>query len=135
MIYVSSEEGQNKQDHFVFANGTIHNLRYWNKRFWALSSAGIYRQLSEENDGYLELQSIWPNPFSESTSLCFEGSDSSSIDYFIINSVGQEVKTGNLDIVSGVTVKKIDFNSLAHGLYYLKILIDDEWKTYKLIKN
>lgn len=69
----------------------------------------------------------YPNPFNPTTTISFVISNLSLVTLKIFNVLGQEVNTllNNEELDPGYQTVEIDANSLASGLYYYRLTVDD----------
>ncbi len=80
--------------------------------------------------------SVSPNPFSSTTSLEFNLSESKKVSISITDVIGKIVKTiPTKNLLSGKNIIEINLSELNSGIYFCQIKSSENTKTFKLIKN
>lgn len=88
-----------------------------------------YTRLTRENDIALSDVSIFPNPTNGQLSFTFTNSlREYQVDLY--NVLGKKVKT-----FTNITTNTIDVSDMSRGIYILKMIHLNEYKTFKLIKR
>jgi hypothetical protein len=83
-----------------------------------------------------ESVSVYPNPFNDQITCTIEANTPNKISLMLIDISGKEVANSSVLVEPGVST--FDFNELGklkNGVYFLKVLMDNEVKTIKLIKT
>jgi hypothetical protein len=82
------------------------------------------------------MESIGPNPFTESFLLNYSTISDGKVNLTLINSTGGIVKQETLNVVKGNnSYQFIDNTNIAPGIYYLTLAMNDKVVTKKIIKN
>ncbi len=89
---------------------------------------GIERA-QEPNEG------IYPNPSHETVNFQFVAEENSNVKYEIYDSLGRLVHEQNVLSYPGLNTTSINISDLDNGLYQFKLVIDNEVRNEKLIKN
>ncbi len=76
--------------------------------------------------------SFYPNPVSDQLMIQFDNQKSKDVFVEILSSNGQIIYTRKLDDIEN-TIERIDVNPYANGIYYLRIQVDQELYTRKVI--
>ncbi len=91
----------------------------------------VISTLVEDIEGSVAV-TIYPNPSSDILNIRFESPQDGDILIFLIDTEGKLVRTDR--IVAPETEKKIDMQSLAAGIYYLKMIKGKRVNVYKIVK-
>jgi hypothetical protein len=84
----------------------------------------------------ITMESIGPNPFTESFLLNYSTISDGKVNLTLINSTGGIVKQETLNVVKGNnSYQFIDNTNIAPGIYYLTLAMNDKVVTKKIIKN
>ncbi|MDT7832090.1 S8 family serine peptidase [Flavobacteriaceae bacterium S356] len=88
-----------------------------------------FTRLTEENDIALSDVKIYPNPVGSQLTFTFTNS---LAEYYIelYNVLGKKVRT-----YANLTTNTVDVSGFSKGIYILKMMYQDEYKTFKLIKR
>jgi hypothetical protein len=80
---------------------------------------------------------IYPNPFGNELSVSFESLANQQADLSITNVLGQQVYSHQINTKSGINLFNLNnVNSLErNGIYFIKLAIDNQTYTYKIMKN
>lgn len=84
-----------------------------------ITSAGSHASLNK-NEIFSNLN-VYPNPASENVTVDFETKYASETTIAVINSVGQEVYSNNLGVVSGQQSTQISVANMEAGMYFVKL--------------
>jgi Zn-dependent metalloprotease len=77
---------------------------------------------------------VYPNPATGSVSVVFEADAGKKYNVAVYNVFGQQVMTGEGVSVNGLNKTTLSLSSLAEGTYVVKIGIDNQIRTHKVIK-
>lgn len=88
-----------------------------------------FMQLTAENDIALADVTVYPNPIRDQFSFTFTNS-LTEYQIELYNVLGKKVRT-----YTNLTSNTIDATGMAKGIYILKLMHRDEYKTFKLIKR
>lgn len=86
--------------------------------------------------GMLSINSVSPNPFKESFSITYSVEDNSEVAISIFNTNGQNVFSQKENASKGTN--RFDFNNAAQlpdGIYFAKLIVNNEMQIQKLVKN
>ncbi len=93
-------------------------------------------RICKSNSEQFEILSISPNPVNNICDLNFNMPAKGNADLEIINSEGQQVIITTLtDLKKGYNSKSLNLNALSQGVYTVVLRINDEIKTYQLVKS
>ncbi|MEX2483732.1 MAG: T9SS type A sorting domain-containing protein [Brumimicrobium sp.] len=95
-----------------------------------LTSEDSHANLTEEND--FSNFRAYPNPASNDFTVDFETQNASDVTISLVNSVGQEVYSNNLGVVSGKKSAKVDVADLESGMYFVKVKTKNEEKVSRI---
>ena len=97
------------------------------------SAVGISSTINQKKD----LQAIVsPNLTTGSVYLEYFPTESTTVEYEVVNALGAQVLKGNtLESVSGYLREEIKMNKLAQGLYYIRMTAENAQKTFKIVKQ
>ncbi len=100
-------------------------------------SCGIFTAISEINiNEELNHLQVYPNPFSSSTTIDFNLSESKNISILITDVTGRTVKTiPTKNLQSGKSKIELNLSELNSGIYFCQIKSIENNQTIKLIKN
>jgi hypothetical protein len=90
---------------------------------------GISEQIQETN------LSVYPNPTTGITTVSLELILNTESKIEIYNLSGSLVQSEKLIITSGDTKQQIDISNLPSGIYLLKVIANNEYKTIKVVKH
>jgi hypothetical protein len=98
-----------------------------------VGSAGI-TLFANQNNTIADLK-LFPNPVQNQFQISFDCTGMRSANYQIINSTGQVVDSKTLNLNNGCANSfEVDVNTLAKGLYFVKLNADDKTGSLKFIK-
>lgn len=90
----------------------------------------------ENNPSSNESINVFPNPFTNTTSIEFNLSEIKNISISIVDVLGKEVKNiSTKNLMEGKKKINIDLSELNSGIYFCKIKLNENIQTVKLIKN
>lgn len=105
---------------------------YWIVKISSGGTTGISSIAFDSNADIIS----YPNPFTTSTTLEFNLSETKNVSITIVDVVGIEVKTiPTKNLQSGKNKITIDLSELNNGIYFCKIKSNENLQTIKLIKN
>lgn len=78
---------------------------------------------------------VYPNPVKEAANLSLDLTEDALVTVNLTDATGKEIKRLNFNAIKGLTVKKIDMNSLASGTYLLKVQAGTDIKTISVVKT
>ncbi|MFC2096663.1 T9SS type A sorting domain-containing protein, partial [Bacteroidota bacterium] len=96
--------------------------------FYVLLNTGIDNLI--KGDGYQI--TYYPNPVSEQLMIQFDNRKSTDVFIEIVSSNGQLIYNQKLSNIKN-TLERIDLNNYANGIYYLRLRIDQDLYTRKII--
>lgn len=104
--------------------------------FCQSSSSAVYVTLSSVNEIFAVFSSleIAPNPAHDLLSVSFNNKYDKGVDFAIINTLGQTVKRGHINCISGEK-SIISIESIATGAYSLQLLTENASIQYKFLKQ
>ncbi len=79
--------------------------------------------------------SVYPNPFVEQINLEISTLSASTVNWIIYDMTGREVLSGNESVASGNNTLAIDATSLPQGVYMLNTMLNDESKSFRIVKQ
>jgi len=88
-------------------------------------------QLGSIDNDYLSNLNIYPNPVSDKLIIEFKGNQKAGYRYYINNMEGQALITGKLTETKNV----IDISTVPKGIYFVKIIFEDQVGLIKIIKD
>ena len=95
-----------------------------------ITSAGSHASL-ENNETFSNLN-IYPNPASENVNIDFEAQNSSETSISVINSLGQEVYSNDLGVISGQQSTQINVANMEAGIYFVKLNTENGEQTTRI---
>ena len=75
---------------------------------------------------------VYPNPASENLNITFNNPSNELTSYQIINSLGQLVKSEEINAVSGINKQQISLKNLESGMYFVTITVGDKTAYQKI---
>ena len=115
---------------FVFENDGGNNIYIDNINLYPVSMTGIV-----DNDLENEL-SLYPNPTNGNTTLKFTSVANESYNITLLTALGEEVQSiYSGELIQGEQSFEIDTESLANGVYIVRIESEGRLQTVKLIKK
>ena len=134
------------------ANGSSNNLyNVVDKNLSTIKSSGIiyYRIKQVDANGqyvYSEIKNIrvseknininaYPNPVRDISTIEIDSPTQQDIVMNLLNAEGKMVQTITMKAVKGINIKKINMNNYAAGSYLLKIIMNGDVQTIKIIKE
>ena len=100
----------------------------------AFSNTQYVTTVGIEDYALLNGISLSPNPAKDILNINNNNSDAKLISYSILNSLGQAVKKGTLEI-SNFKTENITISNLSIGLYALKLTTGEKSKTISFVKE
>ncbi len=77
----------------------------------------------------------YPNPFLNMVTLNFDANEVGIMDIVLTNLQGQIVVEKTIDVVKGSNTKKLlELGELSKGIYFLKVILNNETNVFKLMK-
>ena len=76
---------------------------------------------------------VFPNPANEVLNIQTNNTELKELTFWIMNMKGQVVYNNNIGRISGNYNQQIDISSFSEGIYYIKIIMDEESSIFKLI--
>jgi hypothetical protein len=87
-------------------------------------------------DKAIVIESIAPNPFMEDFTLNYTSAEAGNATVLLLNASGSIVGKENLQAVKGTnSFRFTETMNLSKGIYYLRLMMNDEVVTNKIIKN
>jgi hypothetical protein len=88
------------------------------------------------NDANANSVSIYPNPFTNELNISIIADNNNVVNIETMDIQGKLVANKSISVVKGVNVVSMNENSSLHtGIYFVRIAINGEIKTVKLVKN
>lgn len=88
--------------------------------------------VKEQADNEALRFNVFPNPASEILNITFNNPSNEVTSYQIINSLGQLVKSAEINTVSGINKQQISLNNLESGIYFVTITVGDKTAHQKI---
>jgi len=105
-----------------------NNLYFDNINFYNNTTIGI-EEVATENSA-----NVMPNPAENLISINIQLAETSDVQYSVVNYMGQVVLNANLgNLNKGMHAEKVNIDALAAGVYFVKIQMNDQLITEKLI--
>ncbi len=134
---VAGNGNSNTQSKYTFINSSIlSEVRYYRLKQVDIDGKYEYSNVIILSSSSNEIEIlVSPNPFTDNLNLHFSGiKDNKKANIQIFNDVGQLVYNENT-IVYPLDFKKIFLQNIPSGVYLLKVLINDQIFTFKIIKK
>ena len=87
-----------------------------------------------EEENFSDKLTINPNPFSTSTTIAFESTQPGKVELKIYNQLGELVEVIQTNTQAGKQTVTWDASNLPSGIYFVRLQIDNELITRKMIK-
>lgn len=105
-----------------------NNLYFDNINFYNNTTIGIEDVVAENS------ANVMPNPAENLISINIQLAETSDVQYSVVNYMGQVVLNANLgNLNKGMHAEKVNIDALAAGVYFVKIQMNDQLITEKLI--
>ena len=75
---------------------------------------------------------VYPNPASDNLNITFNNPSNEVTSYQIVNSLGQLVKSEEINSVSGINKQQISLKNLESGMYFVTITVGDKTAYQKI---
>lgn len=83
-----------------------------------------------------ELITVYPNPFNDKVTITVLANTQNNISLLLIDINGKEVLNSVMSVEPGTSTFDLnELNKLKNGIYFLRVLMDNEIKTIKLVKT
>ena len=76
---------------------------------------------------------IYPNPNNGSFDLQLESSESGTAEYQIVNVIGQEIKSGSVEVRAGKSSEQFAFTDLPHAVHFFRLTLNGKTKVHRFI--
>lgn len=89
-----------------------------------------------KNDSKINGTVVYPNPFANQINVSFTSASNNIATIEILDIQGKLIQTNSLDVVAGFNNLTINnLNVLNNGFYFVRLTVNGEKQTYKLVKN
>ena len=99
---------------------------------YTYSNAVLIKKDTKENESI----SVYPNPFNDKVTVTVLANNQNNITLSLIDINGKEVTNSVMNVEPGTsTFDLYELNKLKNGIYFLRVLMENEIKTIKLVKT
>jgi hypothetical protein len=99
---------------------------------YTYSNAVLIKKDIKENESI----SVYPNPFNDKVTVTVLANNQNNITLSLIDINGKEVTNSVMNVEPGTsTFDLYELNKLKNGIYFLRVLMENEIKTIKLVKT
>ena len=111
----------------ILTNGFVSKFKYWDP----------YNPMSINEDNIDNSGNIicFPNPAMNELNVVFNLKSKSEVKIEIVDVVGQILKCEKLGQVSGTVKKQISIDNISDGIYFIKVVTDDNTLLTKFLKQ
>jgi|YNPMSStandDraft_1061717.scaffolds.fasta_scaffold00468_9 PKD repeat protein len=88
-------------------------------------------QINEFDDFYLPI--IYPNPVNEETKLWIKTTSNENLSLIITDILGKNILTNNFELYKGENSIQLPINNIKPGIYFIKLVINNNSTTLKMI--
>jgi hypothetical protein len=140
-LWVSDSLFDFKVDNTFNFTDYLFEINTWNETFWVAGTKNIYKNeknafLDERGENpCLQLQSMWPNPFSRKVKFRYKILANQKIRYEILNSLGQLIMEESLTRSKGLYEETIQMENVKDGIYFVKIYTDCGTEIFKIVSQ
>jgi hypothetical protein len=90
--------------------------------------------LSTTNGALTDLK-VYPNPVSQSAMITFSASEKGQAEMILLDKMGREMLTMDLEISEGLFSKQIDLSAFPSGIYFIRCSLNNEILIKKIVKE
>ena len=141
--FVKGAGNSNKSQNYQFVDANAFKLFNASVLYYRLKQVDfdgnfIYSTIVSvnNNDAIANSVSIYPNPFTNEFNISINADNNNVVTIETMDIQGKLIATKSISIVNGLNVVPMSENSNLHaGIYFVRITINGEVKTMKLVKN
>ncbi|MEP6616288.1 MAG: T9SS type A sorting domain-containing protein [Ginsengibacter sp.] len=121
--------------HYTFTDQSpVKGINYYRLQLVDFDNTSKYTPVRRvRNIAVLDL-SIYPNPVSSLSKLAINSEMAGIGILTIMDASGQQVLNRHISLITGDNIIPLNFNQLSHGIYILKVMINDELITRKFTR-